>query len=71
MNTFVLYITTVMIWGSTWLAIKFQLGTVSPDVSVAYRFSIAAMVLIAWAVIRGKDMRYPLRDHLWIALQGF
>jgi len=71
MNTFVLYITTVVIWGSTWLAIKFQLGTVSPDVSVAYRFLIAALVLIAWAVFRGKDMRYPVRDHLWIALQGF
>ncbi|MDH5488540.1 MAG: EamA family transporter [Rhodospirillaceae bacterium] len=70
MNTFVLYMTTVLIWGSTWLAIKFQLGTVPPDVSVAYRFFIAAMVLIAWVVIRGKDMRYPVRDHLWIALQG-
>ncbi|MDH5772567.1 MAG: EamA family transporter [Rhodospirillaceae bacterium] len=70
MNTFVLYMTTVLIWGSTWFAIKFQLGTVSPDVSVAYRFFMAAMVLVVWAVIRGKDMRYPMREHLWIALQG-
>ena len=70
MNTFVLYMTTVLIWGSTWFAIKFQLGTVSPDVSVAYRFFMAAMVLVVWAIIRGKDMRYPMREHLWIALQG-
>lgn len=71
MNTAALYLTTVLIWGSTWLAIKFQLGIVSPDASVAYRFFIAAFVLFAWAIIRGKDMRYPMREHLWIALQGF
>ncbi len=70
MNTFVLYLTTVLIWGSTWLAIKWQLGVVSPDASVAYRFLIAALVLIAWAILRGKDMRYPKRDHFWIAVQG-
>ena len=70
MNTFVLYLTTVLIWGSTWLAIKWQLGVVSPDASVAYRFLIAALILIAWAILRGKNMRYPRRDHFWIALQG-
>ena len=29
------YLVTVFIWGSTWLAIKFQLGQVDPMVSVA------------------------------------
>lgn len=70
MNTFALYLTTVLIWGSTWLAIKWQLGVVSPDASVAYRFLIAALILIVWAILRGKEMRYPKRDHFWIALQG-
>ena len=36
-----LYLTTVLIWGSTWLAIKFQLGVVAPEVSLVYRFAIA------------------------------
>ena len=71
MNTFVLYASTVLIWGSTWFVIKFQLGVVSPDASVAYRFFIASFILFAWVIIRGKNIRYPLRDHLWIALQGF
>jgi hypothetical protein len=33
-NILFLYGTTVIIWGTTWLAIKFQLGSVDPMVSV-------------------------------------
>jgi len=35
MNTFLLYGGTVLIWGSTWLAIKYQLGLVAPELSIA------------------------------------
>ena len=70
MNTALLYLTTVLIWGSTWYAITLQLGVVDPVVSVAYRFAIAALILLAWCTVRGKTLRYTLRDHLWIALQG-
>ena len=31
-----------LIWGSTWIVIRDQLGTVPPQWSVAYRFVIAA-----------------------------
>jgi drug/metabolite transporter (DMT)-like permease len=41
MNTF-LYLLTVLIWGTTWIAITFQLGVVPAPVSIAYRFWIAA-----------------------------
>ena len=37
---------TVLIWGSTWLAIKYQLGAVDPMVSVIYRFGLAAVLLL-------------------------
>jgi len=33
-NNAALYILTVLVWGSTWIAIKFQLGDVSPLVSI-------------------------------------
>jgi len=38
------------IWGSTWIVIRDQLGTVPPQWSVAYRFIIAAaaMTMLAW-----------------------
>lgn len=71
MNSLGLYFATVMIWGSTWIAIKLQLGVVTPEASVAYRFAIAAVLLIFWALVRGKDMRYAARDHVWMAALGF
>ena len=65
-----LYVVTVLIWGSTWLGIKFQLGSVDPLVSVIYRFCLATAILFAWCALRGLGMRFRLRDHLFIALQG-
>lgn len=70
MNTLFLYVSTVLIWGSTWFAITLQLGVVPPEVSVAYRFALAAALLLAWCVLRRKDMRYAARDHVWMAAQG-
>ena len=42
MNNSILYVITVLIWGSTWLAIEYQLGVVEPEVSIAYRYAAAA-----------------------------
>jgi drug/metabolite transporter (DMT)-like permease len=65
-----LSIGTVLIWGSTWFAIKFQLGKVSPEVSVVYRFAIASLILFGWCWIRKLKLRFTLRDHLLMMLQG-
>jgi drug/metabolite transporter (DMT)-like permease len=59
-----------MIWGSTWLAIKFQLGNVAPDVSVAYRFALAALLLAVWCALTGRSLRFDARSHAFLALQG-
>ncbi len=64
------YTITVLIWGSTWLAIKFQLGTVDPVLSVAYRFTLATLILFAWCLVRRLPMRFSRSEHLFIALQG-
>lgn len=64
------YAITVLIWGSTWLGIKFQLGSVPPAQSVAYRFALAALILFAWCLVRRLPLRFSRTDHLYIALQG-
>jgi drug/metabolite transporter (DMT)-like permease len=69
-NIILLYAATVLIWGSTWLVIKFQLGLVAPEVSVAYRFSLAAIILMIYCVATSKRMRYGLRDHFGMAILG-
>jgi drug/metabolite transporter (DMT)-like permease len=72
MNTAILFLygSTVIIWGTTWLAIKFQLGSVDPMVSVFYRFIAAALTLFLYCRLRGLKMRFHLKDHLFMALQG-
>jgi drug/metabolite transporter (DMT)-like permease len=69
-STLGLYLTSVLIWGSTWLAITFQFGTVPPVVSVVYRFTLAGLILLAWARIKGLRLRFSPGEHRWMALQG-
>jgi len=65
-----LYLITVFIWGSTWLAITFQLGQVDPALSIAYRFGLAALILLIYSRLRRLSLRFSVREHFFIALQG-
>ncbi|WP_028671052.1 DMT family transporter [Saccharospirillum impatiens] len=65
-----LYISTVLIWGSTWLAIAWQVGEVAVPVSVFYRFAIAALVLMAALSLFRRRQSLQLTDHLYCLLQG-
>jgi drug/metabolite transporter (DMT)-like permease len=65
-----LYVSSVLIWGTTWLAITFQLGVVPVEVSVAYRFALAAILLLGYCTLRRLPMRFTLADHRFMALQG-
>ena len=70
MSNLTLYLVSVLIWGSTWLVIKFQLGHVSPILSVAWRFALAALMLLVYSALRRRSLRFSAREHGWIALQG-
>jgi drug/metabolite transporter (DMT)-like permease len=70
MNNSILYVITVLIWGSTWLAIEYQLGVVEPEVSIAYRYAAAALVLFAWCRLRGLPLRFGVKDHVYFVLLG-
>jgi drug/metabolite transporter (DMT)-like permease len=65
-----LFVACVAIWGSTWLAITFQLGRVAPEASVFYRFLLASVLLFAYCAVRRLPFTRSARDHAWIALQG-
>lgn len=68
--TSLLYALTVAIWGSTWIALKMQLGVVPIPWSIAYRFALAAGLLFAWLAVRGA-LRLPRREVRWmVAAQG-
>lgn len=71
MKNFILFSASAIIWGSTWLAIKFQLGLVDPIISVSYRFILASFILLLFCRISGLNLKYNVKEHLFIALQGF
>ena len=54
-----LFLTATLIWGSTWLAIKYQLGAVAPQISVVYRFAAAGALLIVWCLATRRSLRSP------------
>jgi drug/metabolite transporter (DMT)-like permease len=61
MNTALLYLTTVLIWGTTWIALKLQIGSVPIPWSIAYRFWLAAAVLMGWLAWR-RQWKLPPRS---------
>lgn len=65
-----LYISVVVIWGTTWLAIYMQQGVVSVPVSIFWRFAVAAVVMLVVLSAMGRLRRISLRDHLFCMLQG-
>lgn len=65
-----LYVVTVLVWGTTWIAIEYQLGTVAPEVSIFYRYILAALLLFAWCRLKGLSLRFPLRTHSRFLLLG-
>lgn len=65
-----LYGGVVLIWGSAWLAVKFQLGVVAPEWSIAYRVGCSALFMFLWAWARSLPLRFSLRDHQFLVLQG-
>jgi drug/metabolite transporter (DMT)-like permease len=55
------------VWGSTWIVIRDQIGTVPPQWSVAYRFIIAAIAMALLAKWKGQSLK-PDRGGLFAAL---
>jgi drug/metabolite transporter (DMT)-like permease len=52
-----------LVWGSTYLAIRYAVETIPPLVTAGIRHSVAGAVMLAWACARGYR---PKREH-WIA----
>jgi drug/metabolite transporter (DMT)-like permease len=69
-NNALLYLVTVLIWGSTWLAIEFQLGVVAPEVSVFYRYLLASLILFGWCRARGLRLAFDRQAHRQFLLLG-
>jgi drug/metabolite transporter (DMT)-like permease len=63
MPNWLLYTITVLVWGSTWMAIEYQLGVVPPEVSVFFRYLVAAALLFGWCAWKGVSLRFNMAAH--------
>lgn len=71
MTNILLYLATVLIWGTTWYVIKLQLGVVPESWSVAWRFYLAAATLAIWLGWRGRLVNFPTgKDLIFVCAQG-
>jgi drug/metabolite transporter (DMT)-like permease len=67
---YVLYALSVIGWSAAWFAIKLQVGTVSNEVNLVWRFGIATVLMFGWVALSGSRWRFPPADHLRFAALG-
>ncbi len=65
-----LYVLVVLIWGTTWIAITYQLGVVAEEVSVAYRFFVGSATLFIYALATGRQIRIPRKYYGNVIITG-
>lgn len=59
-----------LIWGTTWLVLKFQLGTLSPVVSIMYRFIASGLLIFPVSRLQGQRLTLTRKEHGLAAAQG-
>ena len=65
------FIIFTAIWGSTWIVIRGQLGTVPPQWSVTYRFVVAALAMALVAKWKGDNLNIGRKGLLAAVFLGF
>ena len=68
--TWQLFALCVLVWGTTWYAITWQIAELAPEFGVALRFALAGATILAFAAWRGERLRFGAREHARFALQG-
>lgn len=57
-------------WGSTYLGIDIAVQHIPPALMCATRFTIAGVIMLAYCVARGQNIRYSARQLLQLAIVG-
>lgn len=70
LRDYALYATVVLSWSASWYAIKMQLGEVPVQVSMFWRFFIAAFCMWVWVFAIRQNVRYSLKYHAAFAAMG-
>lgn len=70
MKNFLFYISLVFIWGTSWIAIKFQTGEVPVENSGFYRHFSGAVLMFIFLIFSKRLHRIRPIDHVFCMMQG-
>ncbi len=70
MYPLLLYLTVVLIWGSTWYAIRIQVSYLPAELSIFYRALLASCILGSLCRLKGWNLRFKAKDHFFFCLMG-
>jgi drug/metabolite transporter (DMT)-like permease len=65
-----LYVLICLIWGSTWLAIKFGLVGVPPFLGAGLRFLLSTLLVGSMLVVRGRRFQLSSDDKICVLSLG-
>ncbi len=51
----------IFAWGVSGIVMQYQVGVIEPEISVVWRFLLAAPMMFTVAVMRDECLRFPLR----------
>jgi len=68
--TWQLFAVCVIVWGTTWYVITYQVGLASPESGVALRFVLAGVAVLAVCASRRVRLVYTAREQAHFAWQG-
>ncbi len=69
MPTWSLYTITVIVWGLSWHALLYQ-TEVAPALSIAYRFLLAAAIMVVFCLATRRRLVFAARDYGLMAVLG-
>jgi len=67
---YLLYIGVVIGWSTSWYPLSLQMGVVAPEVSLIWRFAMAAILIFCLARWFGVPLRHGRDEHLRFAILG-
>ena len=67
---FLLYAAVVFAWSTSWYPLSLQMGVVAAEVSLIWRFMVAAALMFAISRWRGVALRHGRDEHLRFATLG-
>jgi drug/metabolite transporter (DMT)-like permease len=65
------FIVATIIWGTTWIVIRDQLGPVPPTWSIVYRFGAGALAMFIYAALTKSRFQIGRQGHVFAAIFGF